>query len=90
MVRLRTFDKRADASVLTLSLEGFFRPVIGAAFAGLSLAILASGLFAPAPGPEQVLAVVVTIAFVAGFSERFDQTLTAKTETELAGSAHAT
>jgi hypothetical protein len=75
MFRLRSFENMASARGFTLFLEGLFRPVIGAAFAGLSLALLASGLFAVPQGAAPVLGVVLALAFVAGFSERFDEEL---------------
>lgn len=60
----------------TIKRNGYFRPLVGAVFGVVSYGLLAGGLLAinPAPGTSR-LAFYVSIAFVAGFSERFARDL---------------
>ena len=60
---------------LDLFFVGFFRPIVGMAFACFLVAILESGIFSSvlsisAVKPDRMIYLYVAIAFVAGFSER--------------------
>ena len=73
MVRLRSFDS-IHAPPLTMFLTGLFKPFIGAFFAAFAVVLAESKLINLPDGALVYL--ILAIAFVAGFSERFGEDLT--------------
>ena len=80
MVRIQDFMhlKNTDPSVLFFT--GFFKPIIGTAFALFVFAILSSGLIPVTIDPAKARYFFAALAFVSGFSERFAKDVATRTE----------
>lgn len=84
IVRANEFIDRQQPGQLDLFLVGFFRPVVGMAFAFFLVALLESGIFASVLSinsvkPDKKIYLYIAIAFVAGFSERLVKDLVGQT-----------
>lgn len=84
IVRANEFINKQQQGQLDLFLVGFFRPIVGMAFAFFLVAILESGIFSSVLSvnsvkPEKKIYLYVAIAFVAGFSERLVKDLVGQT-----------
>ena len=84
IVRASEFIDQEQKSGLDLFLVGFFRPIVGMAFAFFLVAVLESGIFSGflsvnAVKPEKKIYLYVAIAFVAGFSERLVKDIVGQT-----------
>jgi len=85
IVRANEFVTRENESQLDLFLVGFFRPVVGMAFAFFLIAVLESGVFSgflslqPSQSNKKIY-LYITISFVAGFSERLVRDIMGHTE----------
>lgn len=80
MVRLHEFSRVNSVDQSVLFFTGFFKPIVGTAFALFIFAILSSGLIPVVIPAEKVLYFYAALSFVAGFSERFAQDVVTKTE----------
>jgi hypothetical protein len=85
MVRLQDFDTRYSGRYNNkpgiLVLYGFFKPIIGMFFALFCFALLNAGLVPAVVVPEdKKVYFFITIAFLAGFSERFAGDIIAQVE----------
>lgn len=85
IVRASDFIERQQHTHLDLFLVGFFRPVVGMAFAVFLMAALESGvvsglLTTDSPKAAQKIYFFIAISFVAGFSERLVKDIMGKTE----------
>ncbi|ASC69788.1 hypothetical protein XM38_007170 [Halomicronema hongdechloris C2206] len=85
IVRANEFVSKESEAQLDLFLVGFFRPVVGMAFAFFLIAVLESGVFSgflslqPSQNNKKIY-LYITIAFVAGFSERLVRDIMGHTE----------
>lgn len=84
IVRANDFIEGQQRTRLDLFLVGFFRPVVGMAFAVFLMAALESGMVSgilatDASKPAQKIYFYIAISFVAGFSERLVKDLMGKT-----------
>jgi hypothetical protein len=84
MVRINTFRKYiGDPSILFFT--GFFKPVIGMAFAIFVFAILKSGILPVTVDTSKELYLFMALGFIAGFSERFARDIMGKAEKAVGG-----
>ncbi|PSN17732.1 hypothetical protein C7271_16170 [filamentous cyanobacterium CCP5] len=84
IVRANEFIDRKQIGQMDLFLVGFFRPIVGMAFAFFLVAILESGIFSSVLSinsvkPDKKIYLYIAIAFVAGFSERLVKDLVGQT-----------
>ncbi|HEX8821183.1 MAG TPA: hypothetical protein VF794_14735 [Archangium sp.] len=81
MVRLQDFNSRYSEKPGALVLFGFFKPLIGMFFALFCYGLLNAGLVPAVVVPEgKAIYFYITIAFIAGFSERFAGDLISQVE----------
>jgi hypothetical protein len=81
MVRLQDFNAQHSEKPGALVLFGFFKPIIGMFFALFAYALFNAGLVPAVVPPEgKAIYFYITIAYVAGFSERFAADLIAQVE----------
>jgi hypothetical protein len=81
MVRLQDFNAQYGEKPGALVLFGFFKPIIGMFFALFCYALFNAGLVPAVVPPEgKAIYFYITIAFVAGFSERFAGDLISQVE----------
>lgn len=71
MVRIRDFAMATESDPTILFFTGFFKPVIGMAFALFVFVVLNSGILPIAVQDTKASYFFAAVAFVAGFSERF-------------------
>jgi hypothetical protein len=91
IVRANDFIEHQQRTRLDLFLVGFFRPVVGMAFAVFLMAALESGVVSglvstDSGKPAQKIYFYIAISFVAGFSERLVKDLMGKTVDLVGGS----
>ena len=91
IVRANDFIEHQQRTRLDLFLMGFFRPVVGMAFAVFLMAALESGVVSglvstDSGKPAQKIYFYIAISFVAGFSERLVKDLMGKTVDLVGGS----
>ena len=79
LVRIRDFTEIRVLNPPALFWTGFFKPIIGATFALFVFAAVASGLISVNEGIDPGF-MFLTLAFVAGFSERFAPDLVSRIE----------
>lgn len=84
IVRANEFIDREQKAGLDLFLVGFFRPIVGMAFAFFLVAVLESGILSGflainTVKPDKKIYLYVAIAFVAGFSERLVKDIVGQT-----------
>lgn len=77
--RLNQFSGKYDARNTELFFTGFFKPLVGVAF-GLFFCALISGEFLPIKITKNENLFFVSIAFLAGFSERFARDMVGRAE----------
>ncbi len=81
MVRLQDFNAQHSEKPGALVLFGFFKPIIGMFFALFAYALFNAGLVPAVVPPEgKAIYFYITIAFMAGFSERFAADLISQVE----------
>ncbi|MCK8044713.1 hypothetical protein MSG37_07445 [Shewanella sp. 1CM18E] len=85
MVRLHEFTTKKDADPSVLLFTGFFKPVVGAAFAMFVLSVIKAGLIPVKIDPDVENYFYLALAFVSGFSERFAKDVASKTEAIVGG-----
>ena len=83
MVRLQEFEplKKTDASILFLT--GFFKPIIGTAFALFVFSALKSGWIPVNPPESTWYYFFPALAFISGFSERFAKDMITRAEDKM-------
>ena len=91
IVRASDFIEQQQRTRLDLFLVGFFRPVVGMAFAVFLMAALESGVVSglvstDSSKPAQKIYFYIAMSFVAGFSERLVKDLMGKTADLVGGS----
>lgn len=80
MVRIEDFGAFKDVDQSVLFFTGFFKPVIGMAFALFVFAVLNSGIIPISIEPAKSQYFFAALAFVSGFSERFAADVASRTE----------
>jgi hypothetical protein len=80
MVRIQQFTYAQYKNSLSLFLTGLFRPIIGIGFAFFIFAALESGIITITFPPGKDAFFYAAISFIAGFSERFGQSIARKAE----------
>lgn len=80
MVRMKDFAPLRDADQAVLFFTGFFKPLVGTAFALFVFAILNSGLLPVSIDASKSLYFFGALAFVSGFSERFASDVASRAE----------
>jgi hypothetical protein len=80
MVRIRDFGTLADPDPTVLFFTGFFKPVVGTAFALFIFTVLKAGILPVTIDPEKAVYFFAALAFVSGFSERFASDVATRTE----------
>ncbi len=83
LVRIQDFARIAQPDPSVLFFTGFFKPVIGMAFALFVFAVIQAGLIPVQADPVTDAYFFLALAFVAGFSERFARDIADKTEASL-------
>jgi hypothetical protein len=87
MVRIQDFSGLRDVDPSVLFFTGFFKPVVGAAFALFVFAVLRSGLIPVTIEQGTDRYFFLALSFVAGFSERFAKDIVKTTEYQIGGSS---
>lgn len=87
MVRIQDFSALGDVDPSVLFFTGFFKPVVGAAFALFVFAVLRSGLIPVTINEGTDRYFFLALSFVAGFSERFAKDIVKITERQIGGSS---
>lgn len=85
MVRIADFSSLENADPSVLFFTGFFKPVVGAAFALFIFAVLKAGLIPITVQPETEQYFFMALSFVSGFSERFAKDVASKIENKIGG-----
>lgn len=85
MVRLHEFSNKREVDPSVLFFTGFFKPVVGAAFAMFVLSVIKAGLIPVKINPEVENYFYLALGFVSGFSERFAKDIASKTESIVGG-----
>jgi hypothetical protein len=85
LVRVKDFSEIRILNPPALFWTGFFKPVIGATFALFVLCAFAAGLIDVTEGVNEDF-MLLTLGFIAGFSERFAPDLVGRLETTITGS----
>lgn len=80
LIRLDDFSKAIKTDRAVLFFTGFFKPIVGIAFALFVFSILSSGLIPVVIATEKAKYFFAALSFVSGFSERFAQDVILKTE----------
>ena len=80
MVRIQDFSSMRNVHPSILFFIGFFKPMIGMAFALFLFAAINSGIIPVTVDPESEVFFFAALSFVAGFSERFVRDMIEKTE----------
>lgn len=94
IVRANDFIEHQEQNHLDLFLVGFFRPVVGMAFAIFLMAVLESGIISgiisvDAVERDRKIYFYIAVSFVAGFSERLIKDIMGKTENLVGGNTHS-
>lgn len=94
IVRANDFIEHQEQNHLDLFLVGFFRPVVGMAFAIFLMAVLESGVISgiisvDAVERDRKIYFYIAVSFVAGFSERLIKDIMGKTENLVSGNTHS-
>lgn len=71
MVPIKDFAAIGDTDPAILFFTGFFKPIVGTAFALFVFAVLCAGILPVTVTPEKAPFFYGAMAFIAGFSERF-------------------
>ena len=85
MVRIHEFSNKKDVDPSVLFFTGFFKPVVGAAFAMFVLSVIKAGLIPVKIEPDAETYFYLALGFVSGFSERFAKDVAEKTESLVGG-----
>jgi hypothetical protein len=83
MVRIEDFSSLTDVNKAVLALTGFFKPIIGTAFALFIYASIGAGLIPVEIVQGKEVFFFMATAFLAGFSERWAKDVATKTEEKL-------
>ncbi|MBF2036484.1 MAG: hypothetical protein IGR92_13675 [Leptolyngbyaceae cyanobacterium T60_A2020_046] len=94
IVRANDFIEHQEQNHLDLFLVGFFRPVVGMAFAIFLMAVLESGVISgiisvDAVERDRKIYFYIAVPFVAGFSERLIKDIMGKTENLVSGNIYS-
>jgi hypothetical protein len=84
MVRIRDYESLTNSDPTILFLIGFFKPIIGMAFALFVYASLKAGLIPLTVPDVQAPYFYAALAFISGFSERLAKDIVTRTEDNLA------
>ena len=89
IVRYNKFIEQSKEGESDLFFTGFFRPIVGMSFAIFAVALIESGVFSGiitiTKQKSRTVYLYMSIAFIAGFSERLVEDLVIKTENTLTG-----
>jgi hypothetical protein len=85
-LRIQDFSETRIVNPPALFWTGFFKPIIGAAFALFVFVAFASGLLNVNSGVDQRF-MFLTLGFIAGFSERFAPDLVGRLERSISAAA---
>ena len=89
IVRYNKFIEQSKEGESDLFFTGFFRPIVGMSFAIFAVALIESGVFSGiftiTKQQSRTVYLYMSIAFIAGFSERLVEDVVIKTENTLAG-----
>ncbi|MGB3757555.1 MAG: hypothetical protein WBA07_14445, partial [Rivularia sp. (in: cyanobacteria)] len=89
IVRANKFIEKGKEGQSDLFFTGFFRPIVGMSFAIFAVAVIESGIFSGVfkitQDEDSTVYLYMTIAFLAGFSERLVEDVVLKTENSLTG-----
>ena len=85
MVRIQDFGKAGDVDPSVLYMTGFFKPVVGSAFALFIFAVLKAGLIPLTINQGAETYFYTALAFVSGFSERFAKDVASAAEKKIGG-----
>jgi len=89
IVRYNKFIEQSKEGESDLFFTGFFRPFVGMSFAIFAVALIESGVFSGiftiTKQQSRTVYLYMSIAFIAGFSERLVEDLVIKTENTLTG-----
>ncbi len=89
IVRANKFIEQGKEGQSDLFFTGFFRPIVGMSFAIFAVAVIESGIFSGVfkitQDEDSTVYLYMTIAFLAGFSERLVEDVVLKTENSLTG-----
>ena len=80
MVRIHEFEGKNETDPAVLFFTGFFKPVVGAAFAVFVFAVIQAGLIPVKIDLNVQSYFYLSLAFISGFSERFAKDIATKTE----------
>lgn len=86
MVRIQDFARVANVDPAVLFLTGFFKPIIGMAFALFLFAAIEAKILPISIDEEKKTYFFIALSFVAGFSERFARDIATKIEDTVGGS----
>jgi len=87
MVRIQDFSGIGNVDPAVLFFTGFFKPIVGAAFALFVFAVLRSGLIPVTIKEGTDKYFFLALSFVAGFSERFAKDIVKTTEGQIGASS---
>ena len=89
IVRYNKFIEQSKEGESDLFFTGFFRPIVGMSFAIFAVALIESGVFSGiftiTKQQSRTVYLYMSIAFIAGFSERLVEDVVIKTENTLTG-----
>ena len=89
IVRANKFIEKGKEGQSDLFFTGFFRPIVGMSFAIFAVAVIESGIFSGVfkitQDEDSTVYLYMTVAFLAGFSERLVEDVVLKTENTLTG-----
>lgn len=91
IVRSKALIEKSKEEESDLFFTGFFRPVVGVSFAIFAIALIESGVFAGivkiSKSESRTIYLYMSIAFIAGFSERLVQDIVLRTENTFSSSS---
>jgi hypothetical protein len=79
-IKIKDYSRLTDVDTRVLLYTGFFKPLIGMAFALFIYMVLSSGIIEMGVAADKARFFFVAVAFVAGFSERFAKDVISKVE----------
>jgi hypothetical protein len=79
-IKIKDYSRLTDVDTRVLLYTGFFKPLIGMAFALFIYMVLSSGIIEMGVDADKARFFFVAVAFVAGFSERFAKDVISKVE----------
>ncbi len=83
MVRIQDFSKVSEVDDAVLFFTGFFKPIVGAAFALFIFGVLKAGIIPVTIKQETESYFFMALSFLAGFSERFAKDVASTAESQI-------